>query len=79
MVMEALDEIGCGTDEGRGCMDELDLEEYSGAGAAGGGNTTANIRGYIIPMGMRPPGPRRDITKVARRSFGGIEKKRGKR
>lgn len=70
MIMEALDEIACGTDEGRGCMDEEELEEFSGAGAAGG---------YILPLGMRPPGPRRDTVNVARRSFGGLDKKRKKR
>lgn len=71
MVMEALDEIGCGTDEGSGCMDEEgELDEFSGAGA---------VAGYTLPLGMRPPGPRRDMRSIAARSFGGLGKKRGKR
>ncbi len=70
MIMEALEEIACGTDEGSGCMDEEELDEFSGAGA---------VAGYTLPLGMRPSGPRRDITNVARRSFGGLGKKRNKR
>lgn len=67
MIVEALDEIACGTDEGSGCMDEEELDEFSGAGA---------VAGYTLPLGMRPPGPRSDIVNVARRSFGGISKKK---
>lgn len=70
MIMEALDEIACGTDEGSGCMDEEELDEFSGAGA---------VAGYSLPLGMRPPGPRRDMKSVAQRSFGGSGKKRKKR
>lgn len=70
MIMEALDEIGCGTDEGSGCMDEDELDEFSGAGA---------VAGYTLPLGMRPPGPRRNVINVARRSFGGLGRKRKKR
>ena len=67
MIVEALDEIACGTDEGSGCMDEEELDEFSGAGA---------VAGYTLPLGMRPPGPRSDIVNVVRRSFGGISKKK---
>ncbi len=67
MVVEALDEIACEMEEGSGCMDEDEVEEASGSGAA---------MGYQIPFGMRPPGPRRDVVNVAKRSFGGIGKKK---
>ena len=70
MIIEALDEIACGTDEGSGCMDEEELDEFSGAGA---------VAGYTMPLGMRPPGPRRDIVGVARRSFGGGGRKKKRR
>ena len=70
MIMEALEEIACGTDEGSGCMSEEELDEFSGAGA---------VAGYTLPLGMRPSGPRRDTVNVARRSFGGLDKKRTKR
>jgi hypothetical protein len=70
MIMEALEEIACGTDEGSGCMSEEELDEFSGAGA---------VAGYTLPLGMRPSGPRRDTVNVARRSFGGLDKKRKKR
>ena len=70
MIMEALEEIACGTDEGSGCMDEKELDEFSGAGA---------VAGYTLPLGMRPSGPRRDVVNVARRSFGGLGNKRKKR
>jgi hypothetical protein len=73
MIMEALDEISCGTDEGSGCMDEDDLDEFSGGAVAGA------VAGYTLPLGMRPSGPRRDTVNVARRSFGGLGKKRKKR
>ena len=36
MIIEAIDEIACGTDEGSGCMDEEGLDEFSGAGAVAG-------------------------------------------
>jgi len=29
-----------------------------------------------MPLGMRPPGPRRDVVNVARRSFGGLGKRK---
>ena len=67
MIMESLDEIACGTDEGSGCMDEEELDEFSGAGA---------VAGYTLPLGMRPSGPRRDTVNVARRSFGGLGRKK---
>ena len=67
MIIEALDEIACGTDEGSGCMDEEELDEFSGAGAGAG---------YTLPLGMRPSGPRRDTVNVARRSFGGLGRKK---
>jgi hypothetical protein len=67
MIIEALDEIACGTDEGSGCMDEEELDEFSGAGA---------VAGYTLPLGMRPSGPRRDTVNVARRSFGGLGRKK---
>ena len=67
MIIEALDEIAYGTDEGSGCMDEEELDEFSGAGA---------VAGYTLPLGMRPPGPRRDTINVARRSFGGGDRKK---
>ena len=67
MIIEALDEIALGTDEGSGCMDEEELDEFSGAGA---------VAGYTLPLGMRPSGPRRDVVNVTRRSFGGISKKK---
>jgi hypothetical protein len=67
MIIEALDEIARGTDEGSGCMDEEELDEFSGAGA---------VAGYTLPLGMRPSGPRRDVVNVTRRSFGGISKKK---
>jgi len=70
MIFGALDEIGCGTDEGSGCMDEEELDEFSGAGA---------VAGYTLPLGMRPPGPRRDIVNVTRRSFGGVGRKKKRR
>jgi hypothetical protein len=70
MVMEALDEIACGTDEGSGCMDEEELDEFSGAGA---------VAGYTLPLGMRPSGPRRDTVNIARRSFGGLDRKKKRR
>ena len=70
MIIEALDEIACGTDEGSGCMDEEELDEFSGAGA---------VAGYTLPLGMRPPGPRQNTVKTAQRSFGGIPKKRKNR
>lgn len=57
----ALDEME--TCEGSGCSEEDDLDEFSGAGA---------IAGYTLPLGMRPSGPRRDIVKTARKSFGGL-------
>ena len=67
MIIESLDEIACGTDEGSGCMDEEELDEFSGAGA---------VAGYTLPLGMRPSGPRRDTVNVARRSFGGLGRKK---
>lgn len=67
MIIEALDEIACGTDEGSGCMDEEELDEFSGAGA---------VAGYTLPLGMRPSGPRRDTVNIARRSFGGLGRKK---
>jgi hypothetical protein len=67
MIIEALDEIACGTDEGSGCMSEEELDEFSGAGA---------VAGYTLPLGMRPSGPRRDTVNVARRSFGGLGRKK---
>jgi len=67
MIIEALDEIACGTDEGSGCMDEEELDEFSGAGA---------VAGYTLPLGMRPSGPRRDTVNIARRSFGGLDRKK---
>jgi hypothetical protein len=80
MIMEALEgmrrcsECGVMYEEGEGhscSMEEAELDEFSGAGA---------VAGYTLPLGMRPPGPRRDITNVARRSFGGLGKgKRKKR
>lgn len=70
MIIEALDEIAYGTDEGGGCMDEDELDEFSGAGA---------VAGYTLPLGMRPPGPRQNIVKTARRNFGGIPKNRKNR
>lgn len=70
MIIEALDEIACSTDEGSDCMGEEELEEFSGAGA---------VAGYTMPLGMRPPGPRRDVVGAARRSFGGVGKKSKKR
>jgi hypothetical protein len=70
MIFEALDEIACGTDEGSGCMDEEELDEFSGAGA---------VAGYTLPLGMRPSGPRRDTVNVARRSFGGVGRKEKRR
>ncbi len=70
MIIEAIDEIACGTDEGSGCMDEEGLDEFSGAGAAGG---------YTLPLGMRPSGPRRDIVNITRRSFGGLGRKKKRR
>ena len=47
--------------------DEEELDEFSGAGA---------VAGYTMPLGMRPPGPRRDIVGVAHRSFGGPGKRK---
>lgn len=81
MIMEALDGMKrcseCGAmymeGEGHSCgMEESDkeLDEFSGAGA---------IAGYSLPLGMRPPGPRRNMRSIAARSFGGLGKKRGKR
>ena len=70
MVIEALDEIACSTDEGSGCMDEEELDEFSGAGA---------VAGYTLPLGMRPSGPRRDIVNITRRSFGGLGRKKKRR
>lgn len=70
MIIESLDEIACEMEEGSGCMDEEELDEFSGAGA---------VAGYTLPLGMRPSGPRRDTVNVAQRSFGGIPKKRKKR
>jgi len=70
MIIEALDEIACGTDEGSGCMDEEELDEFSGAGA---------VAGYTLPLGMRPSGPRRDTVNIARRSFGGLDRKKKRR
>jgi hypothetical protein len=67
MIIEALDEIACSTDEGSGCMSEEELDEFSGAGA---------VAGYTLPLGMRPPGPRRDAVNVAHRSFGGGDRKK---
>jgi hypothetical protein len=86
LVIEALEEMStcseCGAMYERGsehmCSghSEDELDEFSGAGAAG----------YTMPLGMRPPGPRRDsIMNVAHRSFGGLpgrhtkHKKRNKR
>lgn len=76
MIIEALEEIACGTDEGSGCMSEDELEEFSASGAAGG---VSSVAGYTLPLGMKPPGPRRDVTSTARRSFGGLDKKTKKR
>jgi hypothetical protein len=78
MIIEALDEISCEMEEGS-CMDEEELDEFSGGAGAGAGNTTANITGYTGPLGARPPGPRRNIVNVTQRAFGGIPKKRKKR
>jgi len=48
-----------------------ELDEFSGAGA---------VAGYTMPLGMRPPGPRRDsIMNVAHRSFGGLPGRHTKR
>jgi len=70
MIFEVLEEIGCGTDEGSGCMSEDELEEFSGAGA---------VAGPVLPLGISSPGPTRDITNVARRSFGGLGGKNRKK
>jgi hypothetical protein len=70
MIIEALDEIACSTDEGSGCMDEEELDEFSSAGA---------VAGYTLPLGMRPSGPRRDIVNITRRSFGGLGRKKKRR
>lgn len=84
MIMEAIEEMRrcseCGAmyevGEGHTCsMDEAhdeELDEFSGAGA---------VAGYTMPLGMRPPGPRRSIVNVTKRAFGGLgkgHKKRGK-
>lgn len=76
MIIEALEEIACGTDEGSGCMSEDELEEFSASGGAGG---VSSVAGYTLPLGMKPHGPRRDVISTARRSFGGLNKKRKKR
>ena len=76
MVLEALSEMTtcseCGAvyeaEMGHSCSKRPDeLDEFSGAGA---------IAGYTLPLGMRPPGPRRDIVKTANKSFGGIGKRK---
>jgi hypothetical protein len=78
MILEALEDImsegtrcsECGATimvgEDHSCSEE-DLDEFSGAGA---------VAGYSLPLGMRPAGPRRNIKRVAQRSFGGIKKKK---
>ena len=70
MIVESLDEIACEMEEGSDCMDEDNLDEFSGAGA---------VAGYTMPLGMRPPGPRRNIVNVTRRSFGGLDRKKKRR
>lgn len=83
MIVEALEGMRrcseCGQmydeNEGHTCsMDEgeEELDEFSGAGA---------VAGYTLPLGMRPPGPRRSILNIAHKSFGGgiHKKKRHKR
>jgi hypothetical protein len=70
MIMESLDEIACEMEEGSGCMDEDSIDEFSGAGA---------VAGYTMPLGMRPPGPRRNIVNITRRSFGGVDRKKKRR
>lgn len=82
MIIEALAEMkSCsecgtmyemGTDHECGMYEseEDELDEFSGAGA---------VAGYTLPLGMRPSGPRQDIVKTARRSFGGIPKNRKNR
>jgi len=70
MIMESLDEIACEMEEGSGCMDEDELDEFSGAGA---------VAGYTLPLGMRPSGPRRDVVSITRRSFGGLGRKKKRR
>lgn len=57
----ALDEME--TCEDAGCSEGDELEEFSGVGA---------IAGYTLPLGMRPSGPRRDIVRTAKKSFGGL-------
>lgn len=57
----------CGMYEDAGSDEELD--EFSGAGA---------VAGYTLPLGMRPSGPRRDMSDIAHRSFGGLSGKRRK-
>lgn len=82
LVIEALAEMKrcseCGTMYEAGTVHECgmyedhhdDLDEFSGAGA---------VAGYTMPLGMRPPGPRRDIVKMAHKTFGGMPKKHKKR
>jgi hypothetical protein len=86
MIIEALAEMkrcpGCGgmyeMGSGHDCNESEDdparedeLDEFSGAGA---------VAGYTLPLGMRPPGPRRgSILSTAHRSFGGLPKQRKKR
>jgi len=84
MIIEALAEMkrcpGCGgmyeMGSGHDCDEgednparEDELDEFSGA-----------VAGYTLPLGMRPPGPRRgSILSTAHRSFGGLPKQRKKR
>ena len=86
MVMEALAEMKhcsecgamyeMGTEHECGMYEdqEDDVDESMGAGALAGGG------GYILPLGIRPSGPRRDsASKTAHRSFGGLPKPHKKR
>jgi len=80
LVIEALEEMSscseCGAMYERGSAHMCDgrddeLDEFSGAGA---------VAGYTMPLGMRPPGPRRDsIMNIAHRSFGGLPGRHTKR
>jgi len=69
LVIEALEEMSGDSEHLHSDRDD-ELDEFSGAGA---------VAGYTMPLGMRPPGPRSNISSIAHRSFGGLPGKRNKR
>ena len=63
LVIEAINEISVELKrEDDGCLEEEELDEFSGAGA---------VAGYTLPLGVSNTNHRKSILNITRRSFGG--------